>query len=81
MQIKKDEYFFKIFEMALKYLYLQTRALVMKRNLTFSWIIFLLTVAITSCNTSYESQTLQYKTYRINDSLQKDAADELLEED
>jgi len=58
--------------MALKYLYLQTRASVMKRNFSIYFIIPLFVIATTSCKTTYESHSIQYETYRINDSLQKD---------
>ena len=46
----------------------------MKKNLPHYFIISIFVIATISCNTSYQSQSLQYKTYSINDTLQKDPA-------
>lgn len=46
----------------------------MKKNLPFAFIVVLVCFAGLSCNTSYQSQSLQYKDYRINDELQKDSS-------
>lgn len=43
----------------------------MRKN-PFAILLLLLFTGITSCNTSYQGQSLQYKSYRINDVLQKD---------
>jgi 2',3'-cyclic-nucleotide 2'-phosphodiesterase (5'-nucleotidase family) len=46
----------------------------MKKNpSTFFILLFLIITGIT-CNTSYQAQTLQYKTYRINETQPKDSA-------
>jgi 2',3'-cyclic-nucleotide 2'-phosphodiesterase (5'-nucleotidase family) len=74
MQIKKDDLFFIIFCCGIKYQYLQTRALVMKKNPPLAFVILFLILSGISCNTTYQSQSLQYKTYRINDTQQKDSA-------
>lgn len=46
----------------------------MKKNPPFVFIVVLVCFAGLSCNTSYQSQSLQYKDYRINDELQKDSS-------
>ncbi len=46
----------------------------MKKNPSFTFLILLLVFTGLSCNTSYQSQSLQYKTYRINDRQQKDSS-------
>ena len=45
----------------------------MKKNLPFYLLVFFAVFAGLSCNTSYQSQSLHYKTYRINNTEQKDA--------
>jgi 2',3'-cyclic-nucleotide 2'-phosphodiesterase (5'-nucleotidase family) len=67
-------YFFIIFCCGIKYQYLQTRALVMKKNPPFAFIILFIALSGIACNTTYQSQSLQYKTYRISDKQQKDSA-------
>ena len=59
--------------MDIKYLYLQTRPPVMKKNPLFAFFVLLFYFAGLSCNTTYKSQSLQYKSYRINDAQQKDS--------
>ena len=46
----------------------------MKKNLSFAFVILFLIVSGVSCNTTYQSQSLQYKDYRINDAQQKDSS-------
>jgi len=46
----------------------------MNKNSFLVSVILILFVAGYSCSTSYQSQSLEYKTYRINDSLQSDPA-------
>ncbi len=46
----------------------------MKKNLPFALLFLLLLITGLSCNTTYQSQSLQYKTYRINDGQQKDSS-------
>ncbi|MGB3007603.1 MAG: 5'-nucleotidase C-terminal domain-containing protein [Chitinophagaceae bacterium] len=46
----------------------------MKKNITAAIIVLLFINIVFSCNTSYQSQYLQYKHYRINKELQKDSA-------
>lgn len=46
----------------------------MKKNPPFAFLFLLLIITCLSCNTIYQSQSLQYKTYRINDGQQKDSA-------
>ncbi|MDZ4808872.1 MAG: 5'-nucleotidase [Bacteroidota bacterium] len=46
----------------------------MKKNHLSSFLFLLLIVTGLSCNTVYQSQSLQHKTYRINDGLQKDSS-------
>jgi len=46
----------------------------MKRNPSSEIIILLLLITGLSCNTAYQSQSLQYKTYRVNSSLPKDSS-------
>jgi 2',3'-cyclic-nucleotide 2'-phosphodiesterase (5'-nucleotidase family) len=60
--------------MDIKYLYLQTRAAFMKKNPPFTFVVLILFFTALSCNSTYQSQSLQYKTYRINDAQQKDTA-------
>lgn len=45
----------------------------MRKNIFLPFLIAVLTLAGVSCNTSYQSQSLQYKTYRINESQPKDS--------
>lgn len=45
----------------------------MKKNLPFYLLVLFTVFAGSSCNTVYQSQSLQYKAYRINDTTQKDA--------
>jgi 2',3'-cyclic-nucleotide 2'-phosphodiesterase (5'-nucleotidase family) len=71
---KKWRLLFIIFCCGIKYQYLQTRALVMKKNPPFVFVILFLILSGVSCNTIYQSQSLQYKTYRISDTQQKDSA-------
>ena len=59
--------------MEIKCLYLQTRPMVMKRNLSFAFFSVWLCFAASSCHTTYQSQSLQYKSYRINDKQVKDS--------
>jgi 2',3'-cyclic-nucleotide 2'-phosphodiesterase (5'-nucleotidase family) len=46
----------------------------MKKNPPFLFVILFLILSGVSCNITYQSQSLQYKTYRINDTQQKDSA-------
>jgi 2',3'-cyclic-nucleotide 2'-phosphodiesterase (5'-nucleotidase family) len=46
----------------------------MKIHTLFAPVILLWLLAGTSCNTTYQSQSLQYKSYRINDAATKDSA-------
>lgn len=46
----------------------------MQRTSFFTLPILILVFSGLSCNTTYESQTLQYKSYRINDALSKDSS-------
>ncbi len=46
----------------------------MKRTSIFALPVLILVFSGLSCNTTYQSQTLQYKTYRINDAEPKDSA-------
>lgn len=46
----------------------------MKKNSLFASLIALLFFTGLSCNTVYQSQSLQYKTYRINDGEPKDSS-------
>jgi len=46
----------------------------MKKNPLFNFFLLVLLMAGLSCNTSYQSQALQYKSYRINAALQKDSS-------
>jgi len=45
----------------------------MKRNSRFTLLVVLLLLTGLSCNTVYQSQSLQYKSYRINDTEKKDS--------
>jgi hypothetical protein len=45
----------------------------MRKNPPLSFFVLLFLFGISSCHTSYQSQSLYYKNYRINDSLQKDS--------
>jgi 2',3'-cyclic-nucleotide 2'-phosphodiesterase (5'-nucleotidase family) len=74
MQRKNGYLFSKSFLEPLKFLYLQTRPPVMKKNPSFNFFILVLLIAGLSCNTTYQSQSLQYKSYRINAELQKDSS-------
>jgi 2',3'-cyclic-nucleotide 2'-phosphodiesterase (5'-nucleotidase family) len=56
-----------------KKVYLQTRLLFMKKNPFLILVILLFLATGFSCKTFYQSQSLQYKTYRINDSQAKDS--------
>ncbi|HKC34812.1 MAG TPA: hypothetical protein VKB95_02085 [Chitinophagaceae bacterium] len=47
----------------------------MKKNLPFSFLVLLIVFAGIPCNTSYQSQSFHYKTYCINNNVQKKAAD------
>lgn len=46
----------------------------MKKNPPFAFLVLLLVFTGLSCNTSYQSQSLQYKTYRINEDQTKDSS-------
>ncbi len=46
----------------------------MKKNPPFALLVLILFLAGVSCNTTYQSQSLQYKTYRIGDTQQKDSS-------
>ncbi|MEI2739423.1 MAG: hypothetical protein V9F01_11600 [Chitinophagaceae bacterium] len=46
----------------------------MKKKSPFAFFVVFLFLTGLSCNTTYQSQSLQYKSYRINDSQQKDSA-------
>lgn len=46
----------------------------MKKNPPFTFIVLILVFAGVSCHTAYQSQSLQYKTYRINDTQPKDSS-------
>ncbi|HEV7782067.1 MAG TPA: 5'-nucleotidase C-terminal domain-containing protein [Chitinophagaceae bacterium] len=46
----------------------------MKKIKPFPFLLFLLITAGLSCNTSYQTQSLQYKGYRVNDAQPKDAS-------
>lgn len=45
----------------------------MRKNPPVSLFALLFLLGISSCQTSYQSQSVQYKTYRINESQQKDS--------
>lgn len=45
----------------------------MKKNLCSHLFILLVCFAGLSCNTTYQSQSLQYKSYRLTDTQQKDS--------
>lgn len=45
----------------------------MKKNPPFFILIFILVFTGFSCNTTYQSQSLEYKTYRISDKQVKDS--------
>jgi 2',3'-cyclic-nucleotide 2'-phosphodiesterase (5'-nucleotidase family) len=46
----------------------------MKKNPPFIFVILFFLISGVSCNTTYQSQSLQYKTYRIGDAQQKDSS-------
>ena len=46
----------------------------MKKKSLFAFFVLLFYFAGLSCNTTYQSQSLQYKSYRINDAQQKDSS-------
>lgn len=46
----------------------------MKKTHPFTLLLLILAVAGLSCNTTYQSQSLEYKSYRINDAQAKDSA-------
>jgi len=46
----------------------------MKKTHPFTLLLLILAVAGLSCNTTYQSQSLEYKSYRINDGQAKDSA-------
>lgn len=46
----------------------------MKKKSPFAFLFLLFIITGLSCNTIYQSQSLQYKTYRINDGQQKDSS-------
>jgi 2',3'-cyclic-nucleotide 2'-phosphodiesterase (5'-nucleotidase family) len=46
----------------------------MKKNPPFLLLVIVLISAALSCNTTYQSQTLQYKTYRVNAAEQQDTS-------
>jgi 2',3'-cyclic-nucleotide 2'-phosphodiesterase (5'-nucleotidase family) len=46
----------------------------MKKNPPFALLVIILFLNGVSCNTTYQSQSLQYKTYRIGDTQQKDSS-------
>lgn len=46
----------------------------MKKNPPLTLLVLILFFADVSCNTTYQSQSLQYKTYRIGDAQQKDSS-------
>lgn len=46
----------------------------MKKKSPFSLLVIVLISVALSCNTTYQSQTLQYKTYRVNAAEQQDTA-------
>jgi 2',3'-cyclic-nucleotide 2'-phosphodiesterase (5'-nucleotidase family) len=46
----------------------------MKKNPPLAFLFLFLVITGISCNTIYQSQSLQYKTYRINDVQQKDSS-------
>ncbi len=46
----------------------------MKKNLPFSLVVLIAVFAGLSCNTSYQSQSLQYKTYGIKNTGQYDSS-------
>ena len=46
----------------------------MKKNPPFAFLFLFLLITGLSCNTIYQSQSLQHKTYRINDAQQKDSS-------
>lgn len=58
----------------MNFFYLQFKPLIMRKNPPVSLFALLFLLGISSCHTSYLSQSLQYKTYRINDSLQKSSS-------
>ncbi len=46
----------------------------MRKNQFTTFLFWIIAIAGISCHTAYESQSLQYKGYRINDSLQKNGS-------
>lgn len=46
----------------------------MKKTHPFTLLLLILAVVGLSCNTTYESQSLEYKSYRINDAQAKDSS-------
>jgi len=46
----------------------------MKKNPPFAFLFVLLLFTGYSCNTVYQSQSLQYKSYRITEGEKKDSA-------
>lgn len=46
----------------------------MKKNPRFALLLLIFVVTGFSCNTTYQSQTLQYATYRINEKQAKDSS-------
>ena len=46
----------------------------MKKNSSFIYFFLLVVLTGLSCNTTYQSQALQYKTYRISDTQRKDSS-------
>jgi 2',3'-cyclic-nucleotide 2'-phosphodiesterase (5'-nucleotidase family) len=53
-----------------EFFYLQSRAAFMKKNI-FLWLVFPVFLSfILSCHTSFQSQSLQYKSYRVSGTEQ-----------
>lgn len=64
----------RIFCCGCKILYLQTRLFVMRKNPLFILACLFLLFVSSSCNTTYQSRSLQYKSYRITDTVSKNTA-------
>lgn len=62
------------FLLHLKIVYLQIRLLYMRKNPLMAFACLLVLVANLSCTTTYQSQSLQYKSYRITDTISKNSA-------
>ncbi len=64
----------ELFVPARKYLIPSGSSFSMRKKIPFTFIIIVLFVAGFSCNTVYQSQSLQHNNYRINETQRKDSA-------